>query len=397
VAEKISVPPTTNNSARASQCDGAGDEQERDVPFVSFVVPVRNEERHIRACLESLIAQRYPSDRFEIVAVEGRSTDGTRAIIAEVAAEHEGVELRLVDNPARAVAPGRNVGIRAARGEVIAFVEGHACLDEGFLEAVADCLARTGAQCLGRYVEQLIPGDSALQRATGIARKSWLARNPHSGRFAEEEEGWISPLGVATVYRSDVFGQFGTYDEGLTTNEDVELNYRLERAGLLAWRSPKLRYRLHPRGTLGGLFAQMYRYGVGKRRFIRLHPGGSRAAYLAPTLLCASAVSALAVLPLASWLAGLLAVPSALYLGLAAGTAVRSLRHGARTAALVPLVMATMVAGFGLGYGIELVRDVGRRLGLSRDRDPGGREARPRSGMSPLQHVPSPADDRPQS
>jgi glycosyltransferase involved in cell wall biosynthesis len=390
VAEKTPVLRTTSNSARAG-------DRERATPFVSFVVPVRNEERHIRACLESLIAQQYPSDRFEIVVVDGQSTDKTRAIVGEVAAEHEGIDLRLLGNPARSVGPGRNLGIRAARGEAIVFVEGHARLDAGFLATVADCLARTGARCLGRYVEQLIPEDNAVQRATGMARKSWLARNPHSGRFAEECEGWISPLGVATVYRSDVFGQFGAYDESLTTNEDVELNYRLERAGVLAWRSPRLRYRLHPRETLGALFAQMYRYGAGKRRFTRLHPAGSRVTYLAPTLLCASALSALLALSVGVWLAGLLAVPSAVYLGLAGGIAVRARRHGVRTAALVPLVMATMVVGFGLGYGIELARDVGLRFGLSGGRGADGREKRPRPGVSPLRHAPSPADDRPQS
>jgi GT2 family glycosyltransferase len=391
------VLPTTSNSARAGQHEGAGDDQESGAPFVSFVVPVRNEERHIRACLESLVAQQYPSDQFEIVVVDGRSTDGTRAIIGGIAAEHDGVQLRLLDNPARSVAPGRNLGIRAARGEVIVFVEGHARLDEGFLATVADRLARTGARCLGRYVEQLIPEDNAVQRATGIARKSRLARNPHSGRFAEEREGWISPLGVATVYRSDVFGEFGAYDESFTTNEDVEFNYRLERAGLLAWRAPRLRYRLHPRETLGGLFAQMCRYGVGKRRFARLHPSGSRVTYLAPTLLCASALCALAALPVSGWLAGLLAVPSAAYLGLAGGTGVRACRHGMGTAALVPLVMATMVVGFGLGYGTELARDVGLRLGISGGRDAGSREGRPHAQVSPLRQAPSPADDRPQS
>jgi len=366
-------------------------------PFVSFVVPVRDEEPHIRACLESLAAQRYPRELFEVVVVDGQSADRTREIVAEVAAEQRDLQLRLLENSARSVAPGRNVGIGAAQGDVIAFVEGHACLDQDFLATAADRLAKTGAQCLGRYVEQFITEDNAVQRATGLARKSWLARNPHSGRFANGPERWMSPLGIGTVYRREVFEQFGMYAETFATNEDVELNYRLERAGVRAWYSPKLRYRLHPRASLVGLFRQMYRYGAGKRQLARLRPGAFRFAYLAPTLLCASAASALAVLPVHGWLAGCLAVPAALYLALAGAAAVRSVRHGLRTAVLVPVVMATMVGGFGLGYAVEAARDVSRRLGLSGAQEPVGVGAPPDRGVRPLQRVPYPADDRSQS
>jgi glycosyltransferase involved in cell wall biosynthesis len=50
-------------------------------PFVSVIVAVRNEEKHIRECLDSLLAQDYPRGRYEVLVVDGQSTDGTREIV----------------------------------------------------------------------------------------------------------------------------------------------------------------------------------------------------------------------------------------------------------------------------------------------------------------------------
>jgi chlorobactene glucosyltransferase len=56
-------------------------------PLISVVVPARDEERNIRACIESLLAQTYP--RFEVIAVDDRSSDTTPRILAEMAL-HDG-------------------------------------------------------------------------------------------------------------------------------------------------------------------------------------------------------------------------------------------------------------------------------------------------------------------
>lgn len=56
-----------------------------DLPFLSIVVPARNEERQIEACVRSLLAQRYPN--FEVIVVDDRSTDRTREILRRIAAQ----------------------------------------------------------------------------------------------------------------------------------------------------------------------------------------------------------------------------------------------------------------------------------------------------------------------
>ena len=56
------------------------------LPFLSVVMPVRNEEPYIARNLEAVLSQDYPADRFEVLVADGLSTDRTRAIIEGMAA-----------------------------------------------------------------------------------------------------------------------------------------------------------------------------------------------------------------------------------------------------------------------------------------------------------------------
>src|ERR1041385_4115729 len=57
----------------------------RDAPLISVCVPARNEERNIRSCVESILAQDYPN--FEVIVLDDRSTDGTSKILHELATQ----------------------------------------------------------------------------------------------------------------------------------------------------------------------------------------------------------------------------------------------------------------------------------------------------------------------
>src|SRR5687768_11734867 len=76
-----------------------GDSDMSSQPFVSIVIPCRNESRFIRGCLESIVNNDYPADRFEVLVVDGMSTDDTRAILSEYRRAHSSI--RTVDNPKR--------------------------------------------------------------------------------------------------------------------------------------------------------------------------------------------------------------------------------------------------------------------------------------------------------
>ncbi len=93
---------------------------DRDIPFVSIIIPTRNEQKFIRKCLESIISQIYPEDRLELLVVDGMSTDKTRDVVREYDEKHSFISL--LENPRKVTPFGMNIGIRNSRGEVIILV-----------------------------------------------------------------------------------------------------------------------------------------------------------------------------------------------------------------------------------------------------------------------------------
>ena len=101
-------------------------------PRVSVIIPVRNERTALGPCLEAILAQTYPTDSIEIIVVDADSADGTR----EIAEDHarRDPRLRVLRNPVGSIPAGLNVGIRAARGEVIARVDARTRLAPDYLK-----------------------------------------------------------------------------------------------------------------------------------------------------------------------------------------------------------------------------------------------------------------------
>lgn len=152
------------------------------IPFVSVVIPVYNAEKYLRACLDSVVAQSLRE--IEIICVDDGSTDASPAVLAEYAARDPRV--RVITQENAGVGPARNAGIRAARGEFVAFIDPDDLLpDESAYEAlylwakekrVCVCgggvcsLANDGRRCFpdaswGSNVDQTFPRDGFMRFA----------------------------------------------------------------------------------------------------------------------------------------------------------------------------------------------------------------------------------------
>src|SRR5262245_6612274 len=91
------------------------------LPVISIIVPVRNEERFIRRLLDQLLNQNYSPERFEVIVVDGQSTDGTRAAVTALQPRHP--NLHLIANPKRLSSAGRNRAIQSAAGQYLVLVD----------------------------------------------------------------------------------------------------------------------------------------------------------------------------------------------------------------------------------------------------------------------------------
>lgn len=324
-------------------------------PFISVIVPVLNEAAFIADTLQQLLEQRYDAAGFEVIVADGGSTDDTRAIVAALQTRY--THLRLLDSPRRWSSAGRNIAVRAARGDILLLIDGHCELrNPHYLQDLADAFSESGADCVGRPQPLDVTGATPFQRAIAAARASRLGHHPASHIYADGE-GFVAPESVAIAYRRGVFDTVGLFDERFDACEDVEFNHRVARAGLSCWFTPRVQVHYYPRSSLPGLFRQMVRYGRGRLRLLRKHPdtfslpGFMPAAFLAgvvvgPLLACWSSLLALLY-------AGVLGVYGAALLLFSLALGVRE--RDARLLPLLPLVFLTIHAGAGAGVWCELL------------------------------------------
>jgi succinoglycan biosynthesis protein ExoA len=251
------------------------------LPLISVVIPIRNEELHIGAVLDRLLEQNYPRDRMEIIVADGNSTDRTAEVVKGYAASN----VTYVPNPAQLSSAGRNVGIRKSRGDIIIFIDGHCEIpSRTLLMDTVDILARAGAECLARPQPLTVSKSSVTQTAIATARASVLGHGTDSTIFNTTYEGPVDPTSSGAVYLRKVFDRIGFYNEAFDACEDVEFNHRVKRAAMKCWISPKLTVHYHPRNSLGQLFRQMMRYGIGRARLSKLHPDAFTIAQLIPAI-----------------------------------------------------------------------------------------------------------------
>jgi succinoglycan biosynthesis protein ExoA len=259
-----------------------------DEPFVSVVIPVYNEERHITACLDSVLAQDYPPDRYEVIVADGGSTDRTRDIVSVIAMAHPNV--RLIDNPTRMQAAGLNLAIGASRGEFIARQDGHAEWSPHHLRRSIDLLIATGADNVGGQAEGI--GQGVTGRAIACAMRSPFGVGGARFRYSTRVED------VATVFpgtfRRTAFERVGLFDEAYPPHEDYELNHRIRASGGRVLYSPDIPTRYHVRGSTVALARQYFRYGRAKVRVARRSPGVIRPYHLASPALVAGITAAIA-------------------------------------------------------------------------------------------------------
>jgi len=361
-AISATAPRDSSGAIRPSSRAEAGEER----IFITVVMPVRNEVRFIAQTLKALLDQDYPSDRFEIIVADGLSDDGTGAIVREMSARHPNI--RLEDNPARRSSSGRNIGFRRGRGDVFLVVDGHCHIpSRQLLSEVASCFERTEADCLGRPQHLDPPGLTSFQRTVALARASWLG---HGGRslIYGEEEGFLSPVSNGAAYRREVFDKIGYVDENFDACEDVEFNWRVEQAGLVSYTSPRLMLKYFPRESLGGLWRQMIRYGLGRFKLLRKHPGTLSAGTLVPPLFVLGLGICLTGLPLAlgagkASVAAVMALPPVSYVLL---VAMQSLRLAGGRQGIQPLSFPTIYACIHLGLGVGFLRGLLERPGKER-------------------------------
>ncbi|MDQ1684712.1 MAG: hypothetical protein QOC82_1449 [Frankiaceae bacterium] len=310
-------------------------------PAVSVVLPVLNEERHLRAAVGSVLDQGYGGE-LEIVLALGPSSDRTDAVAAELAAADPRV--RCVPNPTGRTPEGLNLAVAASRHPIVARVDGHAELPAGYLATAVSLLREHGADNVGGIMSA--EGITSLEQAVATAMTSKFGVG--NARFHVGGSEGPADTVYLGVFRRSALARVGGYDEGFSRAQDWEMNYRIRSTGGLVWFSPSLRVAYRPRGSLVKLARQYFNYGRWRREVMRRHPESVNLRYLAPPLALLGILAGLVIGAVGFWPAYLL--PIGYVAAVLAGAAVegRGLPVAAKLA--LPLVFAVMHLSWGSGF-----------------------------------------------
>lgn len=217
-------------------------------PFVSVVVTVLNEERHVARLLTSLLDQEPP---FEVVVVDALSRDGTWEILTRFAADHPDQLRPLQKYGSRGI--GRNTGVASARGEFVAFIDGDCFADSRWLHELRSGL-RTADVVAGKTV------------ALGPTRYAQLGRVP---LFLKDSDVTFPSCNLA--YRRSLFLGLGGFDPRFITAEDIDLNLRaVERGATISSVTTAVVYH-QMRPTLVRFLLQAYWNGYGRKQLTEKH------------------------------------------------------------------------------------------------------------------------------
>ena len=312
-------------------------------PFLSVVVPIRNEEATIERLTRSLLEQDYPHDRYEILMADGGSTDRTREILRRVDVDGR---VRVLDNPGRTAPAALNVAIAAAKGEIVVRVDGHSHVAPDYLSRIVAVMRETGESAVGGPVR--MEADTPFRRALVEALYSKVAVGAVPYRTLKTRT-YVESLQCGSFAKS-VLDRVGPFDEALAVVEDLDMNTRIRKAGYKLLLDPSIVFWYLPRPSYPALWRQIYAVGLVKARILRKHPDIFKWKYVLPSIFVTALGAAIAVAALG--VAGSVAAIAflAAYASVVAGFALlRVPRLGAGALRLL-LILPILHVGYGLGF-----------------------------------------------
>lgn len=180
--------------------------------MLTVIIPAKNEGKYIRGCLLSVIrAIEVYGHAGEVILVDNGSTDNT----TEIAREYD---CRVIKAPHESIGGLRNLGVKNANGEVLAFLDADCIVAP---EWMAYCLQNFDDETIAMVGTRAVPD---FENATWVER-AWFRLFTGAPR-----QDFVAWLGTSNLFvRKDVFLAVGGFDESLRAGEDVDLCYKIGR------------------------------------------------------------------------------------------------------------------------------------------------------------------------
>lgn len=232
--------------------------------LMSVVVVVKNGERTIKQCLDSLFNQNQPIEQYEVIVVDGGSTDGTLSLVQDY-------PIRLLIDVGGTIAHGRNVGVQAAEGDYIAFTDSDCVVQKDWLKVFftelqnrTNVIAVGGPNLVGEF-------DPPLSKVIGYMQETFVGSGGSPQSYALKESKYVCSLANCNVmYRKKVLLE-ENFDNTFNVGEDCELNYRLAQKGCSFLYFPNA-FVWHSRPqSFRKFFKKMFSYGDAMAKVSKKH------------------------------------------------------------------------------------------------------------------------------
>lgn len=317
-------------------------------PFVTVLVPVRNEEAHLGQCLSSITECNYPQDRLEVLVIDGRSTDRTRVIVENFTARFK--FMQLIDNPSGIVPKALNIGIKTAKGDIIIRMDAHAEYPSDYISKCVKWLLSSGADNVGGQLVVRPGADDLASKAIALVLSHPFGVGDALYRIGTSRPRWVDTVPFGTYHR-ELFEQVGTFDEDLVRNQDDEFNHRVTRHGGRILLIPDIVSYYYARESLSKLYRQFFQYGYWKVRVLQKHRMPSTWRQLIPAMLILALVGS-ALLAIGGLFGRVILIAIlGIYLACVLVFSIQlSTQHGLRYLRVLPAAFVVLHFGYGFGF-----------------------------------------------
>lgn len=224
---------------------------------ISIICPVYNEEKYIDNII--LFYKKQCGHDFELILVDGGSTDGTIDIIKRYI--NSDATIRLYNNPNKIVSSALNIGIKNSIGDILIRIDAHSYYEVNYVESILDTFKSTGADIVGgptRFSDKLNTVQNSMKNCFhsvfGMGNSS-----VHNISYS----GYTDSVTFGS-WKKEIFHTTGMFDENLNCNQDDDFHYRANILGFKIFQNPEIKLYYVPRNTWGKIFKQYFRYGFYK-------------------------------------------------------------------------------------------------------------------------------------
>ncbi len=232
--------------------------KETNFPFVSIIIPCRNEARFIKQCLDSILDQNYPKDKIEILVIDGMSSDGTGELVKKY--EKQLPFLKTIPNPEKITPIALNRGIKMAQGDIIVRMDAHAVYNKDYVSKCVEYLQKYQVDNVGGVIKNTPFKNTLIAKAVAVCFGSSFGAGNSYFRIGSKKPRLVDTV-FGGCYKKEIFKKIGYFNEKLVRTQDIEFNLRLKKTGRKRLLAPDIVALYYPKSSLNDFFAYNFKSG----------------------------------------------------------------------------------------------------------------------------------------